>query len=131
MNQISVLRTAAVASLSILIAVRVAQIHHTPQAAAQPHGRYTLDQILQRSLPLCGALTTNHEPLSLAGSPLITWELSRRIPAWIVDGVDAQDRSKVHLVWDADTGKWRFASRCADSVKSVKTGTLLNRSEAL
>jgi hypothetical protein len=95
-----------------------------------PHGRYTLDQILQRSLPLCGALTKNCKALRFTSSPLITWDMSKAIPVWIVDGAGPQDGLTIHLVWDAGTGELMTAVRSVDRVTCTNAGTVLTCEEA-
>src|ERR1700722_3702926 len=109
MNQINVLRAAMVAGLSFVTTGRMLQLHHTLQTASRPYGRYTLDQILQCSSPLCAALNSVGEPLCLYGSRLIRWNTGRAIPVWAVDGVVTRSDFNIHLIWDAETGELMYA----------------------
>ena len=100
-QQLVVIRTAAIAGLSLLLAGRIAEVQHIRRAVSASHGRYTLDQILQRSLPLCGALTADCASLRLTGAPMSAWSSGMEVPIWMIDGVDPQGKFKVHMVWDA------------------------------
>jgi hypothetical protein len=130
MNHVIALRLAAVAGLSLLLSGRITQVQHARREAAEPHGRFTLDQILECSIPLCGALTKNTDSLRLTGSPLLSWTMGKAEPIWLVDAVDAHDRFKVHLMWDADTGELITASCPADSSTRANKTTLLQRKDA-
>jgi len=130
MNRLATLRIVAVAGLSLLTACSITRFRRGRQASSHPHGRYTLNQILQRSLPLSGALASHCESLKLVGSPLVTWDMGRSIPIWTVDGVDAQDGLTIHLVWDADSGELIAAVRSADKVTSVNAKAVLTPTDA-
>jgi hypothetical protein len=130
-NKAFAFRAAALAGLSLLIIGRTTHVQHARSVASEPHGRYTLNQIVERSLPLCGALAANVDSLTFAGSPLSAWTNGKEVPVWSVDGVDAQDRFKVHLEWNADTGELMAASRPLDGLALRNGRKQLQRNEAL
>jgi len=128
-NKVVNLRTAAAAVLSLLLVGRVAQDQRARNAVSGPHGRYTLAQIIKRSMPLCGALDTSHDSLRLICEPLPTSADGKTCLVWMVDGLDPQGKFKVHLVWDAETGELMVASRSVEP-RRWKKGVELKRKEA-
>ncbi len=129
MNKAIAFRLAAIAGLSLLLTVRIAQVQRTRHEAAAPHGRYTVDQIIARSLPLCGAISRSTDSLRLTACPLCAWALGKAQPMWMVDAVDDHDGFRAHLLWDADTGELISISRPGDWIAPPDNRRTLQRNE--
>ncbi len=112
---------------ALLSGALVLQGRHTHPEQAHLYGRFTAQQILDRSEPLCRLLAPRANRLTLMAEPTAQ---GVAYPCWIIECTDPTGQKLAYLSWDATTGQLFCASRA--SQRSVpRVGSPLNRHEAV
>ncbi len=97
--------------LLLVVLTQIAAVHNRARAAAASHqtfGRFTEEQALEMSRPIIANFLPPQNPIFLSADRMqFTLRDGRIHRQWCVDGTDRQNRSILHLNWDADTGQLR------------------------
>src|ERR1051326_4356860 len=86
----------------IVFTLLVRAQQHQPEPTVRPYGRYTAQQVLAMTGPLCHVIAPEAGPLQ--------FQVDRSkddftVHRWYAGGRDATGEGVVRLAWDADTGE--------------------------
>jgi hypothetical protein len=80
--------------------------HQLEALARLPYGRYTEEQISQRSVSLCSLLLQNPQQINLTSSRTQAFSPPSTVRhVWEVEASSPSHQPVAHLTWDADTGE--------------------------
>jgi hypothetical protein len=98
-----------VCSLLVCVTLRHRQIRALQD---QPFGRFTNQQIVERTLPLCQAILGHADGLMLSTQRMHTNTLDSSSHLWWhIECVDSDHKPLAGFLWNAETGELAFTSR--------------------
>src|SRR5690349_11266093 len=120
-------RWAAALVGSVLAPVLFIRARHVRPQPERPYGRFTAQQILCRSEPLCCVLVPRSPAFNLAVAPTRV----HTAPFWTVLCTDPIGREVANLCWDANTGELAQVSAMPPKDEDGRPMSLLSRSAAV